>query len=577
VLQQLHIKNIALIDELTINFDNGFNVLTGETGAGKSIIIDSINAVLGVRFSKDLIRTGTDKSSVEALFQVENETFDNVLAELGIEAEDDGSLILSRDSLRSGRNSCRINSRLSTVSNLKDLGDKLIDFHGQHDNQSLLHTGSHINLLDAFGGNTINEIKSQYTSLLIEYKKIKDKLDSLVTNETEKEKRIDFLKFQIDEIKRVGLKEGEEEELVSRRLVLSNAENIIRVLSESYELLFSGETSGFSALDKLNATVQSFSKIEDFGDSYKKISTKLEEISFHLHDITDEIRREIALIDFEPQELEKVEERLDVISRLKRKHGNSIKEILELCITKEVELEELTLSSEKIEDLRKGLIDSQQRLYKSAEILNKERMHVAKVLEQKIGNELHELEMKKAQFKVDIEFNAQRNETGGYRFSGDGLDKVEFMFSPNVGEPLKPLSKIASGGEMSRIMLAIKTILADVDDIPILIFDEIDSGVSGRVAQKVGEKMAMLSKKHQVICITHLPQIACMADNHFFVEKTSDGNMTKVNVKELSKDERKGALAKLLGGIHISDISLLHAEEMLQYAFEFKKSHSLLK
>lgn len=571
MLQQLHINNIALIDELMMDFEDGFNVLTGETGAGKSIIIDSINAVLGVRFSKEQIRTGTDKSLVEAMFQIDNEALGKILEEKGIEREEDGSLILSRESWRNGRNSCRINSRLSTVTDLKDLGEKLIDIHGQHDNQSLLHTESHIKLLDAFGGKIIHDLKSQYISMLIEYRKLKIKLESLVTNENEKEKRVDFLKFQTNEIKKAKLFEGEEEQLESRRLILSNAENIIRALSESYELLFSGEASGSSALDKVNITAQNFSKIEGFGDNYLKLLKAIEETAFHLQDITEDIRREMSFIEFDPQELEKVEERLDIISRLKKKYGNSVKEILELCIAKEEELEELTLNSVQIENLRKRLIESERQLYEVALKLSKERTLAAKVLEQKIGDELHDLEMKKAKFIVEIIFNAERDKAGEYKFSEEGgLDKIEFLISPNIGEPLKPLSKIASGGEMSRIMLAIKSILADVDDIPVLIFDEIDSGVSGRVAQKVGEKMALLSRKHQVICITHLPQIACMADNHFFIEKVSDNNMTRTQVKKLSKNERKGALAKLLGGTHVSDISVKHAEEMLKIASEFK-------
>jgi len=572
VLGRLYIKNIALIDELCMDFENGLNVLTGETGAGKSIIIDSINAVLGVRFSKDFIRTGCEKSLIEASFTINNKAVNDVLDEMGIEPEEDGTIILSRENWVNGRNSCRINGRMSTVTGLKEIGERLIDIHGQHDNQSLLRTESHIDLLDSFGGKKLLNIKERYSTLLKEHKEIRDKLQSLTMSEYEREKRIDFLKFQVEEINNARLIEGEDEELEARRLVLSNAENIIKALSDSYDVLFSGEVTGKSIFDGLNTAISYMRKIQNFGEAYEKIYKELEDLTYQLADITEDLRKERDLINYDSQELAEVLERLDVINRLKRKYGETIKDILEYCQAKENELGTLLSNQTHIEDLKKKLAQNDAELYKAAVELNSERVKAANILEEKITGELFDLEMKKAKFKVNIIFDNDTDMNGLHKFTANGLDKVEFMISPNLGEPLKPLSKIASGGELSRIMLAIKTILADVDNIPVLIFDEVDSGISGRVAQKVGEKLAMLSKGHQVICITHLPQIACMADNHFLIEKVSSEDKTTTVVKKLEDEEIPGGIARLLGGAHISEITIKHASEMLQYSQQFKEA-----
>lgn len=566
MLLQLEINNIALIDKISMEFGNGLNVLTGETGAGKSIIIDSIKDILGARFSRELIRTGTEKSMVQALFRTQKYEVTELLEQSGMEPEEDGTLVITRENTMNGRNTCRINGRITTVSNLKNMGENLIDIHGQHDNQSLLRKDYHIELLDMFTGGKIDVLKEKYGSLMKRRREIKTKLKNFVTDDEQRNKKIDFLKFQIDEIKKSNLSPGEEEELEKQKDILSNAENIIKVLAGSYELLFSGTKNTHSARDIINESLEKIIEIEDYSDKYSTFSERLQDITYRLEDITEEIRKERDMVEYDPQELERIEERLNMIYGLKRKYGSTIEDILDYCHNIEHELEDLVSNDELIEKLNKELDEVEKKLYETAKKLNSQRKKAAKVLESKIGTELAELEMKKAKFKVDIKFDKDNK----VRFMPDGMDKVEFLFSPNIGEPLKSLSKIASGGEMSRIMLAVKTILADVDRIPVLIFDEIDMGVGGRVAQKVGEKLAELSGKHQVICITHLPQIACMADNHYFVEKYTEGKVTKTRVMKLEGRSRKEGIARLLGGTKITDITLEHADEMLENANKFK-------
>jgi DNA repair protein RecN (Recombination protein N) len=570
LLQQLEIQNIALIEKISIEVGKGLNVLTGETGAGKSIIIDSINAILGGRLSKDLIRTGKDKASVEAVFQIENKNIEDLIKEIGVEPEEDGTLIISREFTLAGKNSCRINGKMVTVSMLKELGSRLIDVHGQHDNQSLLRTESHIDLLDSFGASRINDLKDKYTALLGEYKNIKGKIRSLAGDKNDREKKMDFLRFQIDEIKKSKLKIGEDEELNRQRNVLSNAERIIEALSGVYENIFSGNNIKSSVYDSLSDAISQLNSISKLDEKYGKLSAKLEEISYQLDDVVEQIRKERDNTEYSPDLLEQVEERLDLIVRLKKKYGATIEEVLEYLKKSEIEYDEIIKSDEIVNELNKRLLSTSYELCSIAAQLNDERNKAAQILETQIGKELEELEMKKAQFKVSIEFNSEKDENDEYKFWVNGLNKVEFLISPNAGEPLKPLSKIASGGEMSRIMLAIKTILANVDDIPTLIFDEIDIGISGKAAQKVAEKLSIISGNHQVLCVTHLAQIACMADEHFQIEKQSADNLTKTSVQRINGKEIKNEIARILGGSNISDITLKHAEEILGNAKKFK-------
>jgi len=574
LLQQLEITNIALIDKVCVDLGDGLNVLTGETGAGKSIIIDSINGILGERLSKDLIRSGNDKASIQAVFITDNEEIRNYLNEVGVDLEEDGTLIVSREFTKTGKNTCRINGKMVTVSILKELGSRIIDIHGQHENQSLLRTESHIELLDSFGGDNIVSLKSSFVELLNEYKSIKNKLRTLTGDINEREKRIDFLRFQIDEIKKAKLKDGEYKALEKQRVVLANSGRIIEVLSSVYETVFSGNNIKCSVYDGVNSAISEMSSISKLDSKYEEISSKMEEVVYQIDDIIDLIRKERDSVEYSPDLLDQVEERLDLIVRLKRKYGSSIKDVFKYLEEAEAEYTQLVESEDVIKELNKKIDTIGQKLYKIAESLNEERTKLATILEERIGNELEDLEMKKSKFKVNIEFNNTISENGEYKFTQNGLSKVEFLISPNLGEPLKPLAKIASGGEMSRIMLAIKTILANVDHIPTLIFDEIDIGISGKAAQKVGEKLSIISRNHQVICVTHLAQISSMADSHYLIEKDSEDGFTKTSVRKLKDMEVKNEIARILGGSNISDITLKHAEEIIINSKSFKKNSS---
>lgn len=570
MLSHLQIHNIALIDEVNIEFGEGLNVLTGETGAGKSIIIDSINSLLGERLSRELIRSGKEKATVEAVFHVDNERLLDIFEALAIEPEEDGTLIISREFTLAGKNICRINGKMATVSMLKEVGQRIIDMHGQHDNQSLLRTESHIDLLDSFGGHSIAHLKQDYSELLAKYRTIKNKIRSLSGDKKERERKLDLLKFQIDEIKKAKLKSNEEEDLNKQRLVLASAEKIIESLSNAYELLSSGNNIKNSASDNINETLQGLNQILKLDEKYEDMHKRLQDVSYLLEDIIEDIRRERDSVEYNPGLLEEIEERLDLIYKLKKKYGSTVGEVLDYCRSIENELEEIVKSEEIVNELQAELDKLNSELLKTAQAINAERRKAAEILENRIGEELDDLEMKRSKFKVNIEFDDSTDENGDKKYLHTGLDRVEFLISPNVGEPLKPLAKIASGGEMSRIMLAIKMILANVDSIPVLIFDEIDTGISGKAAQKVGEKLSFLSKGHQVVCVTHLAQIGCMADNHYLIEKVSDEQSTQTSVKHLDGEEVKKEIARIISGTSISDITLKHAEEMLSNARKFK-------
>lgn len=571
MLVQLEIQNVALIKKASIEFGEGLNIITGETGAGKSVIMESINTILGGRPSKDLIRTGKEYGLIQAVFQVDNCLIEDVLEDFGIEVEEDCTLVVSRKISLSEKNICRINGKIVTASALKEIGKQILDFHGQYDNQSLLRTESHIELLDSFAGHPIEQLKSEYAQMLNEYREISNKLNYLSKGMEEKEKRVDLLKFQIDEITKAKLKIGEEEELENKRLLLNSTEKIISALSSSYELLFNGNNAKDSAWDDINRSIIHLHSISDIDDGYAQIADRLEDLSYELEDIKETIRKEKDITEYNPDLLEKLEERRDLIYQLKRKYGSTIQHIIQYCKDIEVELEEIEKREFILSDLENNLLVIDTRLRETASKLNEQRIEASKRLEENIAGQLEDLEMKKTKFKVEINYNDTIDENGRTKYLKNGLDKVEFLISPNAGEPLKPLNKIASGGEMSRVMLAVKTILADVDKIPVLIFDEIDSGISGRAAQKVGEKLSSISIKHQVICVTHHAQIASLGDSHFLVEKLTDNNNTCTLVNRLEGQTVHDEIARILGGINISEITKKHADELLINAQNFKK------
>ncbi len=564
MLLQLDIQNIALIDKLSLEIAPGLNVLTGETGAGKSIIIDSINAVLGERVNKDIIRNGRDKAFIEAIFDYNKNTYvSDILEQLGIEAED-GNIIVSREISLSGKNACRINGRLVNVSTLKQVGELLIDIHGQHDNQSLLKTETHIELLDAFGGAALGKYKAEYFELFEEYKSVRSKIQGLVGDKGEIARRMDMLKFQIDEIKNAKLKKGEDENLNKQRQVLVNSEKIMSSIISSYGLL-NEDNNGKSAMYILNKTLQELSNVCKYDEGVIPISEKLESVIYQLEDICGDILEKRDGAEFDPEELSRIDERIDIIARLKRKYGYTIDEIIEFYEKSKTEYQELLQSESLIEELNKQLAELTKKLSLCSNHLHMEREKAAQILEKNITDELENLEMKNSEFKVNLLYS--ENTTN---FTKNGLDCAEFLISSNIGEPLKPLSKIASGGEMSRIMLAIKTILANVDSIPTLIFDEIDTGISGKAAQKVGEKLSYISKNHQVLCVTHLSQLACMADNHLLIEKNSNGENTFTTVRSLNSKGRIEEIARIIGGSDITTLAIKHADELIKAAKIFK-------
>ncbi len=575
MLQQLQIQNIAIIDKVEIELGEGLNVLTGETGAGKSIIIDSINAILGERLSKDLIRAGKDKAVVEAVFLIDDDRLKSFFDEFGIEPEEDGTLIISREFTLGGKNSCRINGKIATVSMLKHIGELLIDIHGQHDNQSLLRTDSHIDLLDSFGDESIHVLKNKYSDSLNKYREIKNRLKLLSGDKNDRERKIDFLKFQIDEIKKAKLKSNEEADLNKQRAILQNSEKIIATLSKVYELIGVGSKTEKSASDNLGEAVSIMGEISKLDQRYAEVSKRLEGISFEVEDIICEIRNNRDEVEYDPELLEQIEERLDLIFKLKKKYGDSIEKVKEFMENAQQELNEIVNNEELVNKLRDELKKADEELFLVAKDISSKRKAAAKLLEEKIGYELEDLEMKNARLKVNLEFDESIDESRARRYNHNGLDKVEFLISTNAGEPLKPLAKIASGGEMSRIMLAIKTILANVDKISTLIFDEIDIGISGKAAQKVGEKMSYISKNHQVISVTHLAQIACMADNNYYIEKSQNARSTSTKVRKLDYSEVKNEVARIIGGTNISDITIKHAEEMIEYARKYKSDNKI--
>lgn len=568
MLLELNISNFALIDLLKLDFNKGLNILTGETGAGKSIIIDALSLVLGQRANRDSIRQGKDRSIVEALFQPPSRSKSKIkelLNQNGIEMEEDSSLILTREILSTGKSTCRINGRLVTLNLIKRLSEMLIDIHGQHEHQSLLHWETHIDLLDSYGqkelGKELQDTKAYYK----QYKDCKKVLNSFIKDEKEFEREKDLLKFQLDEINQGKLKNIEEDkELEERRRLLTHSEKLFQNTKKAYELLYSGKEIQKSIYDQLSEVLNSIENVSMIDPSMEGILEQLKSAFVQIEDAAFEIRGYSENIEFHQEELDQIEKRLNSINQLKRKYGESIEEILKYRKTLQSKLSKLENKNQEIEHLQKKIDKGWKSYREAAKNLSNKRKKIAAFLETNIIKELKDLGMKKVQFKVDIqtseEFSSER-----------GIDRVEFMISPNPGQSLCPLARIASGGEIARIMLALKSIFAKVDNIDTLIFDEIDTGISGRTAQIVAKKMAFLSKDYQIICITHLPQIASMADNHYLIEKEINQNQTTTKVYHLEEDERIRELARMLGGAALTELTLKHSKEMFQIAKKVKK------
>lgn len=560
MLIQLEVENVAIIEKIDIPMQKGFTVLTGETGAGKSIIIDSLNALLGSRVSRELIRSGAEKAFVQGLFSytLDNDNkFDVLLESMGIEPQDDKSILISRTFTESGKNVCRVNGTMVTVGMLKEIGQRLVDIHGQHDNQSLLRAEMHIELLDSFAGCELAAEKVEYQASLRELNSLKAKLRALAGVDKERERTLDILRFQIGEIEAARLYVGEDIELEGKSKILAHSEDIISAFSNAYEWLRGDDGEVDSALDKIGFSLEAIKKIEDLNPSYMSISNALEDVDEKLADISREIRTIRDGTEYDPKLHKNIEERISSIQSLKRKYGETVEEILKFLNDAKERLDEIERSEELILKMRKEIEMAEKSLHKRCEIMNKLRREAANKLEDGILKELKDLEMPKTQFEVSI---LSCPEEG---FTENGTDKVEFLFSPNMGEPVKPLSKIVSGGEMSRVMLAIKTILADIDAIPTLVFDEIDTGVSGKAASKLGEKLKTVAKGHQVICITHHAQIASQANTHYLIEKEEKSGRTLTMVKPLEKIDRENEIIRLLSGEHATEAAKKLARELL--------------
>jgi DNA repair protein RecN (Recombination protein N) len=560
MLRVLSIKNFSIIDDANIEFGEGFNVLTGETGAGKSVVIDALCLALGERASAEAIRSGEKEAVVAAYFDISpkllNPATIQFLRDFGINISE--GLILKRIVSSQGKGRAFVNGSMVTVQTLSDISKSIIDVHGQYEHQSLLSAENQLDLLDAYGGLLYErqEVKNAYDSLVA----LRQQIAELIQKENERAQRTDLLEFQINEIETAKLNPGEEEALSEEVKILSSAGRLAELANEAYDSLYSADSACIARLARIISAVREISEIDPrANDAFKSVESAiplLEEAAYFLRDYRDRL-------DFNPERLEQVQERLELIKGLKRKYGGSVQEILGHRDRSVIELEALRHSEETLDGLRKELEQLRNNLTEKAQGLSNKRKSAAKKIESEVVSQLAELSMPDTRFSILITQEQGDDTTDGFRADRKGIDNIGFLISPNKGEDLKLLSKTASGGELSRIMLALKGIMAKGDNIPVLIFDEIDAGIGGRTAETVGQKLKNLSSSHQVICITHLPQIASYADRHLKIEKKVKKDRTIVDVSRVEKDERTAEIARMLGG-EISEVSLKHAKEMLK-------------
>ena len=559
MLELLHIENIAIIERADISFARGFNALTGETGAGKSIVIDALGAVLGQRTSRELIRTGADKAFVSAEFSGVSAALP-ALADNGLAPEEDGTLLLQREVHGDGKNVCRVNGRPVTVAQLRGIGASLLNIHGQHDGQQLLDEEQHLVYLDRFG--RVDEALALCAARCAALRETQREIRTLEMDEAEKARRVDMLRHQIGELERADLREGEEEELLARRSILRNGEKFLAAISEA-DACLSGGDEGLGAVSAIKVAEDALRGLRSLGDEFIALSDRLESLRCEAYDLAETIRDKRGEYDFSPQELDAVESRCDQLYRLKKKYGSSVEDMLAFLDRSREELERIEYADDRIAQLRQTMNKQEAAAMEAARALSDQRKAAAKELEARISRELSELDMPKLRFSIDF----QEKE-----LAEDGIDAVAFLMSANVGEALRPIHKIASGGELSRIMLALKNVLAEQDSVMTMVFDEVDTGVSGRAAQRVAEKLARLSRTRQVLCVTHLPQLAAMADTHFGVEKGEENGRTLTRVTVLDRAARRREIARLSGGELLSETLLSGAEELLAAAERFKKN-----
>ena len=567
MLAYLHIKNIALIEEAEIHFNDGLNILTGETGAGKSMVIDSINFAMGERSGKDLLRKGEEQALVEVLFDMKGNAFQERLAEMGIPLEEDGSVLITRSVSASGRTVNRINGSTVTAGMLRKLSELFIDIHGQHEHQSLLNPSRHILLLDQFCGKEMEEEKEKLSVLYRDYKNILREMEALSGNEQERARKLDLLRFQAEEIEEAALQKDEEEALNEEKKRIANGEKLNRLSNGAIGLLYEGDGEGSSAYDKIGEALHFMEELCRVDKALEPVRDELEGVYAQLSDASRELSRYISAMDTEPRDINEIEERLNLIYNLKRKYGNSVEEILRYLEKVRQEIDIIENSEEKTAALEKEKNSLQAKIAGICAEMTGLRHEKAMIIQKDIEEQLKDLEMKNARFEIRVDRKEE--------FTANGWDRVEFLISANRGEELKPLAKIASGGEMSRVMLALKTVLACADEIETFIFDEIDTGISGRTAQKVAEKMSLISGGNQIICITHLAQIAAMADSHYLIEKKAAGEKTITNVFCLGQKDMEEELARLMGGAEITPTTRRAARELKDMADVYKKQNRL--
>ncbi len=557
MLSNLKISNIAIIKEAVVDFNNGLNVLTGETGAGKSIIIDAINAILGERTSRELIRTDNNSAEVSAFFENINDDVVSILNEFGIDNEYDKSLLITRKISLDGKNVCKINGSNVTVSMLKKIGQSLINVHGQMDNHNLLNEELHYTYIDSFAEN--NDIYDEYLTSYNDYYTLKRRYDNLIVNESEKVRKIDLLTYQIKEIEDAGIRIGEWDELEKRKKVLQNAEQLLALVNNAVEII-NGNDNFSGVSDMLNTASNSLIKASSYDETLNNVSDTISEMSYSIADCASELNSFLYSLDVDPNELDIIEERLDVLFKLSKKYGQNESEILDFLENAQKELDDITFSDKLKEQLETELNEKYEIMDKASRILSVNRQKFGELFINKVKEELLFLDM------PSISFNVVQNRKP---FNETGADEIYFLISANAGEEPKPLSKIASGGELSRIMLAIKNVLATKDNVQTLIFDEIDTGVSGRAAQKIGIKLKEVSRNRQVLCVTHLAQIACFADNHFLISKSETDNKTYTRVENLDYDGKVRELARIIGGIESTQLSFDTAAEMIENAKKY--------
>ncbi len=557
MIVELNISNFAIIDNLKINFTKGFNVLTGETGAGKSIIVEGIGMILGQRANRNLVRTGKERSILEGIFYLDNpKKVNKILESYGIDIDPSNYLLISREIHTNGRNVSRVNGRTVTLTMLNNITSNLVDIHGQHEHQSLLNVENHMKLIDTFGGtelkSLLDNVRKKYEGLLREKKRLKE----LSVDTIERDREIDLLKYQIDEIHSADLLKYDEDEITKEYNKISNIKEIGYSLGEIVNIIGNEGYNNISLINNINKCISNMNDIKIYDNTLEEYNNVLEYISFELQDLYRNIMDYIESLDIDEERLKLLEDRIDTINRLKRKYGNTIEDILKYRDTIENRYDILMNNEEEIKKAKIRIRSMENDLTDYCTKLTRLRKKLSKKVETLITKELKDLNMDNVVFKVYFSKTEY--------FTERGWDRIEFLISTNKGEDLKPLSKIISGGEMSRIMLAFKRILADYDNIPCLIFDEIDTGISGRTAQIVGEKIKMISDNHQVICISHLPQIAALADTHFVIDKHTVKDKTSTIVRKLEDNERIDELSRLLGGVDLTDTTKLHAKEMLE-------------